>query len=109
MRREQLGELVNLTLHLTAQRPTAEMPAVELDDLLRKDRELHAERVVTAEHFHAVVRHDTADGEHRRAPSASELARGTVRFDPRRSHLKLALGCFVAFAGGLAATLPLWW
>src|SRR5689334_24633319 len=105
MRREQLGELVSLTSQLPAQRRTAEMPAVELVDLLRKDRELDAAPVISAEHFDTNVRYDLND---LAAPSSCELAVGTVRIE-RPSHLGLALACLIAFAGGFALTMPLWW
>lgn len=106
MRREQLGELVSLTSQLPAQRRTAEMPAVELVDLLRKDRELDAAPVVSAEHFDTNVRYELSDLES--PPSSCEFAVGTVRIE-RQSHLGLVLACMIAFAGGFALTMPLWW
>ena len=106
MRREQLGELVDLTSQLPAQRRTAEMPAVELVDLLRKDRELDGRRPVTAEHFATNVRFRLS--ERHEVPDTTEIAVGTARF-ACPSRLKLALGCFAAFAGGFALTIPLWW
>jgi hypothetical protein len=106
MRREQLGELVSLTSQLPAQRRTAEMPAVELVDLLRKDRELDATPVVSAEHFDTSLRYHLNDPA---APPAScELAVGTVRIE-RQSPLGLVLACMIAFVGGFALTMPLWW
>lgn len=87
MRREQLGELVALTSQSPAPRRTAEMPPVEIMDLLRRDRELDAAPAVIAG----------------RAPAVE-----TVRIrGPSRAGL--ALGCAAAFLGGLALTLPLWW
>src|SRR5690349_22847481 len=74
MRREQLGELVDLTSQLPAQRRTAEMPAVELVDLLRKERELDGRRPVTAEHFATSVRFHVT--ERHEAPRTSEIAVG---------------------------------
>lgn len=106
MRREQLGELVDLTSQLPAQRRTAEMPAVELVDLLRKDRELDGRRPVTAERFATSVRFHVT--ERHEAPRTREIAVGTSRF-ACPSRLKLALGCVAAFAGGFALTIPLWW
>lgn len=105
MRKEQLGELVSLTSQMPTQRPTAEMPAVELVDMLRKDRELDDAPVVAAEHFDATVRYNTRLMP---PPIASELAAGTVRIS-RPSSFKLAIGCVAAFFGGFALTLPLWW
>ena len=114
MRREQLGELVNLTSHMPAQRRTAEMPEVELLDLLRRDRELNETSspspspvpVVIAERFDTSCRYDA--GEAQEDPPGCELAAGTVRI-LRRSRAKLMLGCLAAFAGGFGLTLPLWW
>jgi hypothetical protein len=105
MRREQLGELVSLTSQLPALRRTAEMPAVELVDLLRRDREFEAP-VVSAEHFDTNVRYDMNDLA--TFQPSSPLAVGTVRIT-RPSRIKLALGCLAAFAGGFALTVPLWW
>jgi hypothetical protein len=105
MRREQLGELVSLTSQLPAQRRTAEMPAVELVDLLRRDRELEDSPVVSAEHFETSCRFDLSELE---AIPSNELAAGTVRIT-RRSRVRLVLGCLVAFAGGFGLTAPLWW
>ncbi len=106
MRKEQLGELVSLTSPMPTQRQTAEMPAVELTDLLRKDRELDATPVVTAEHFDVNVRYDVSTRSYVR-PS-SRFAAGTIRI-PGNSRLKLLLGCLAAFGGGFALTIPLWW
>ncbi len=106
MRKDQLGELVSLTSQMPSQRPTAEMPAVELTDLLRKDRELDATPVVAAEHFDANVRYDASARTYVR-PS-SKLAAGTIRI-ARPSQLTLLLGCLAAFGGGFALTIPLWW
>jgi hypothetical protein len=107
MRREQLGELVNLTSQLPAQPRTAEMPAVELVDLLRRDRELGGESsLVGAEHFDPKAHYDL-NGFEEEEP-APQLAAGTVRLT-RRTHLKLAFGCLAAFAGGFGLTIPLWW
>ena len=106
MRREQLGELVSLTSRMPALRRTAEMPVVELDDLLRRDRELHAAPIVTAAHFGVSVRYDTRTPTYVR-PSR-ELAVDTVQLR-RPSSVKLVLGCLAAFAGGFALTIPLWW
>lgn len=82
------------------------MPVVELNDLLRRDRELDVAPAVTAEPL------DTSDPREtttRPYPLQSpQLALGTVRLF-RPSNLGLALGCVVAFAGGFALTLPLWW
>lgn len=106
MRREQLGELVNLTSAAAAQRRTAEMPAVELVDLLRKDRELEAPAAGTPDQFEAVARPDydvSPDTLYLR-----RLAAGTVRIS-RGSQLPLMLGCLGAFFGGFALTIPLWW
>lgn len=108
MRRDQLGELVSLTSQLPAQRPTAEMPAVDLQDLLRRDRELDATPIL-AEHFDVSVRYDaTVVGRH--SPPA-QLAAGTARIErqPRAALVLLVLGCLVAFGGGFAITMPLWW
>jgi hypothetical protein len=107
MRREQLGELVNLTSQLPAQRRTAEMPAVELVDLLRKDRELDGKPPITAERFATSLRFDLSERDDD-TPHTSELAVGTTRI-ACPSRIKLALGCFAAFAGGFALTIPLWW
>lgn len=106
MRRDQLGELVDLTSHLPAQRRTAEMPAVELVDLLRKDRELDATPIVTAERFDISVRFETQPRED--DLPLSELAAGTTQIECP-SRVKLLLGCAAAFAGGFALTVPLWW
>jgi hypothetical protein len=106
MRREQLGELVDLTSQLPAQRPTAEMPAVELVDLLRKDREFEGTRIVTAEHFDASVRYAAYPPED--DLPATELAAGTTQIQCP-SRVKLLLGCAVAFVGGFTLTIPLWW
>ena len=106
MRPQQLVELVDLTSQMPAQRPTAEMPAVELVDLLRKDRELEGAPIVTAEHFDVSVRSDMSTLSC--LPPSHNLAAGTVRI-ARPSPLKLALGCLAAFAGGFALTMPLWW
>lgn len=106
MRREQLGELVNLTSHLPAQPRTAEMPAVELVDLLRRDRELGESTRLNAEHFATSAAHHLRNFEEEE--SVPQLAAGTVRLS-RRSNLKLALGCLAAFASGFALTTPLWW
>jgi hypothetical protein len=106
MRREQLGELVDLTSQMPAQRPTAEMPAVELVDLLRRDRDLDAAPVVAAEHFDANVRYDLNQLDE--LSPGGELAAGTVRI-PRPSGVRLALGCLAAFVAGFALTSPLWW
>jgi len=108
MRREQLGELVNLTTQLPVQRRTAEMPAVELVDLLRKDRELDGRPPITAERFATSVRFDLSERNPDDTPQTAELAVGTARI-ACPSRLKLALGCFAAFAGGFALTIPLWW
>lgn len=111
MRREQLGELVSLTSQMPVLRRTAEMPVVELNDLLRKDREIDVPDVsdvpvVTAEHFDTSARCETST---RPYPLQSpRLAIGTVRIF-RPSSVRLALGCIAAFAGGFALTLPLWW
>jgi hypothetical protein len=105
MRREQLGELVNLTSLAPAQRRTAEMPAVELVDLLRRDRELGEPPRVSAEHFDTSARYDLNGFDDEPAPS---FAAGTVSLS-RRSHVKLVFGCLAAFASGFAATIPLWW
>jgi hypothetical protein len=104
MRREQLGELVSLTSQMPTLRRTAEMPLVELNDLLRKDRELDIAPIVTAEHFDVSVRYDTR----RCAQRPRELAVGTVQIR-LPSSAKLLLGCLAAFAGGFALTIPLWW
>jgi hypothetical protein len=106
MRREQLGELVNLTSQMPAQPRTAEMPAVELIDLLRRDRELGeaAAPVIRAEHFDANARYELDDFEE----AEPQLAAGTVRIS-RPSYIKLAFGCIAAFASGFGLTLPLWW
>lgn len=106
MRREQLGELVSLTSQMPTLRRTAEMPLVELNDLLRKDRELDivAPPIITAEHFDVNVRYDT----HTCAQRPRELAVGTVQIR-LPSSAKLLLGCLAAFAGGFALTIPLWW
>jgi hypothetical protein len=106
MRREQLGELVDLTSQVPTHRPTAEMPTVELVDLLRRDRELDAAPVVAAAHFDANVRYDLNQLDEL-SPS-DKLAAGTVRI-PRPSGVKLVLGCLAAFAAGFALTTPLWW
>jgi hypothetical protein len=106
MRKDQLGELVSLTSPMPTQRQTAEMPAVELTDLLRKDRELDPTPIVTAEHFDVNVRYDGNTRSYVR-PS-SRLAAGTIRIHGN-SHLKLLLGCLAAFSGGFALTIPLWW
>jgi hypothetical protein len=106
MRREQLGELVNLTSELPTQRRTAEMPEVELVDLLRKDRELEAAPLVNLEQFDENVRFDLNQLADLEPPSV--LADGTVHI-ARPSPIKLALGCAVAFLGGFALTVPLWW
>jgi len=106
MRREQLGELVSLTSQMPALRRTAEMPAVELNDLLRRDRELEAGPIVTAERFDASVRYHTSTRTDVRR--SRELAVGTVQIQ-LRSSVKLVLGCLAAFAGGFALTIPLWW
>jgi len=107
MRREQLGELVSLTSQLPAMRRTAEMPAVELVDLLRKDRELDATpAVVTAERFETSLRYELAEPS--TAQPSGALAAGTVMIT-RPSPAKLMLWCLVAFVGGFAATTPLWW
>ncbi|HWO23579.1 MAG TPA: hypothetical protein VNO30_32785 [Kofleriaceae bacterium] len=110
MRREQLGELVNLTSQMPAQPRTAEMPAVELVDLLRRDRELSEADAVSTEHFDAIVRPegDDFDDFDDEADPAPQLAAGTVRI-ARPSYLRLALGCLAAFASGFAMTVPLWW
>jgi len=106
MRREQLGELVNLTSRMPAQRITAEMPAVELSDLLRRDRELDEAPVIAAEHFDTSVRFDRSPARDLAPPR--ELADGTVHIrGPSRA--RLLLGCVAAFAGGFALTVPLWW
>ncbi len=113
MRRDQLGELVSLTSQLPALRPTAEMPAVELQDLLRKDRELDDREPdpapIAAEHFDASVRYDTTLVG--RLGPVSELAMGTARIErqSRAAIMLLVLGCVLAFGGGFALTLPLWW
>jgi hypothetical protein len=104
MRREQLGELVSLTSQMPTLRRTAEMPLVELNDLLRKDRELDIAPIVTAEHFDVSVRYDTRTC----AQRPRELAVGTVQIR-LPSSAKLLLGCLAAFAGGFALTIPLWW
>ena len=106
MRRDQLGELVNLTSELPTQRRTAEMPEVELVDLLRKDRELEAAPLVSPEHFDSNVRIDLKELPDLERPVV--LADGTFHI-ARPSPLKLALGCVAAFAGGFALTIPLWW
>lgn len=106
MRREQLGELVDLTSQLPAQRPTAEMPAVELVDLLRKDRELEGIPVVTAERFDTSVRY--ASPPQQDDLPDTELAAGTTQIQCP-SRVKLLLGCAVAFIGGFTLTIPLWW
>jgi hypothetical protein len=106
MRREQLGELVNLTSELPTQRRTAEMPEVELVDLLRKDRELEAAPLISLDHGDANVRFDLNQLGDLDPPSV--LADGTFHI-ARTSPIKLALGCAVAFLGGFALTLPLWW
>lgn len=109
MRREQLGELVNLTSHLPAQPRTAEMPAVELVDLLRRDRELGASTRASTrgntEHLAPSAGYNLGDFEEEPVP---HLAAGTIHIS-RRSNLKLALGCLAAFASGFALTAPLWW
>jgi hypothetical protein len=105
MRREQLGELVNLTSQVPSHRRTAEMPAVELVDLLRRDRELGEPPRITAEHFDTSARYELDGFEDGPPP---QLAAGTVILS-RRSHVKLVLGCLAAFASGFAATIPLWW
>jgi hypothetical protein len=109
MRREQLGELVSLTSQLPAQRPTAEMPAVELMDLLRKDRELEAAPVVIPQHFDTSVRFDATAV--LRLPPAPQLAVGTAQIvrPSRFTAAMLVLGCIAAFGGGFALTIPLWW
>lgn len=100
---------MNLTSQLPAQRRTAEMPAVELVDLLRKDRELDGKPPITAERFATSLRFDLSErDEDATAPRTSELAVGTTRI-ACPSRIKLALGCFAAFAGGFALTIPLWW
>ena len=114
MRREQLGELVNLTSRAPAQRRTAEMPAVELVDLLRRDRDLEVPPAppapsATPDPFDAIFpcgdMHEHAD-----APSAcARLAGGTTVHIRRRSLFPLVLGCVAAFAGGFGLTMPLWW
>jgi hypothetical protein len=106
MRREQLGELINLTSELPTQRRTAEMPEVELVDLLRKDRELEAAPLISADYGDALVRFDLNQLADLEPPSV--LADGTVHIE-RPSPVKLALGCMVAFLGGFALTAPLWW
>lgn len=106
MRREQLGELVSLTSQMPALRRTAEMPIVELNDLLRRDRELDVAPIVTAEHFDVSIRYETGTPTDARRPR--ELAVGTVQLR-RPSSAKLLLGCLAAFAGGFALTIPLWW
>jgi hypothetical protein len=108
MRREQLGELVSLTSQLPAQRRTAEMPAVELVDLLRRDRELEGSPVVAAEHFDASLRYDRTAVT--RLGPTGDLAEGTQQI-VRPSRITVALlviGCLAAFAGGFALTIPLW-
>jgi hypothetical protein len=106
MRREQLGELVSLTSELPTQRRTAEMPEVELVDLLRKDRELEATPLVSPDYGDANVRFDLNQLEELDRPSV--LADGTVQIE-RATPVKLALGCIAAFIGGFALTAPLWW
>jgi hypothetical protein len=106
MRKEQLGELVSLTSPMPTQRQTAEMPAVELTDLLRKDRELDGTPVVTAEHFDVNLRYDGCTRSYTRPES--RFAAGTIRI-PGSSRFKLLLGCLAAFGGGFALTTPLWW
>jgi hypothetical protein len=106
MRKDQLGELVSLTSPMPTQRQTAEMPAVELTDLLRKDRELETPPVVTAEHFDVNVRYDGCTRSYIRP--TSRFAAGTIRI-PGSSRFKLLLGCLAAFGGGFALTIPLWW
>lgn len=115
MRREQLGELVNLTSRMPAQRRTTEMPAVELLDLLRKDRELDvapAAAPLSLAEIAGEVRDCERERERERDPEPEphrrQLAAGTVRIS-RPSSLGLALGCLAAFAGGFALTAPLWW
>jgi plasmid replication initiation protein len=82
------------------------MPAVELVDLLRRDRDLDAAPVVAMEHLDANVRYDLNEVDEL-SPS-DELAAGTVRIQ-RPSSVRLALGCLAAFATGFALTTPLWW
>jgi plasmid replication initiation protein len=106
MRREQLGELVDLTSQLPEQRRTAEMPPVELVDLLRKDRELDAAPRVAAERFDTSVRFET-DLQPDDLP-VTELAAGTSQIECP-SRVKLLLGCAAAFVGGFVLTVPLWW
>lgn len=113
MRREQLGELVNLTSQMPAQHRTAEMPAVELVDLLRRDRELSEAEAADAAHLDARAVPDL-DGfdvdldEDDEEEEPAQLAAGTVRI-ARPSYLGLALGCLAAFVSGFALTVPLWW
>jgi hypothetical protein len=109
MRRDQLGELVSLTSQLPAQRVTAEMPAVELQDLLRKDRELEVEaEPIAAEHFDVSVRYETTVVG--RLPPPPQLAVGTAQIErqSRAAIVLLVIGCLLAFGGGFALTLPLW-
>jgi hypothetical protein len=117
MRREQLGELVNLTSMMPVPRRTTEMPAVELLDLLRKDRELDAVPAAVPESLSAIAGEvseresepEPEPGPERDdAPVRIQLAAGTVRI-ARPSSVGLALGCLAAFAGGFALTAPLWW
>lgn len=116
MRREQLGELVSLTSLVPVQRRTAEMPAVELLDLLRRDRELDAAPPELPDRSGTIERSEPCELEICRAPrqlahgTPRELAAATVTLRTSRpTAVGLVLGCLVAFAGGFGLTLPLWW
>ena len=101
---------MELTSEMPAQRQTAEMPVVEIADLLRRDRELDDGPIdpwIGGAAMHvAVARHATQMLAC--CPAPAQLAEGTGSV-LRRSPLRLTLGCAAAFIAGLGLTLPLWW